>query len=320
MDEFFLSSAGELVLFIVVIVLDLWLRDPHDWPHPVRFLGWCAHGLEGLARKTSLPLRLSGLICTAVLVLLAGGISYALLCLPLVGSICWVYLGYTGLALGSLLGEAALVHSLLARGELQEARHRLSLLVSRDTQHMTTEEVAKGLAETVSENLCDGFVAPFFYFVLGGPVFLWAYKAASTLDSMWGYKTPEYKDFGWAAARLDDLLAFVPARLTALAFVLVGSLQGMYVPGLRDRIGQDARKSASPNAGWPMAAAAWLVGASMGGRAQYFGKAVDKPVLGPYGQSWDISRCALLNRLTLHAGLLAAFVLLSGKIFFVLVS
>jgi adenosylcobinamide-phosphate synthase len=165
--------------------------------------------------------------------------------------------------------------------------------------------VLRTLAETLSENLNDAFVAPFFFLSVAGPAGLWVYKAVSTLDSMWGYKTPRYKDFGWAAAKADDVLAFIPARLTGLAMIGAGALTGLNWRAAYDNILADSGKTDSPNAGWPMAAAAWLLGASMGGPAVYFGEVKDKPVLGPEGD-WTLDKVRRLRSLVLATGLLAA--------------
>jgi len=139
----------------------------------------------------------------------------------------------------------------------------------------------------VSENLNDGFVAPMFYLALFGPGGMWAYKVVSTMDSMWGYKTDQYRDLGYAAAKTDDVLAFIPARITACVMLLVGKYQKLAYDDAKANYKADAVKMESPNAGWPMAAAAWLFGCQMGGTAVYFGVEKGKPLLGPAGKVWD---------------------------------
>lgn len=305
------------VLYVLAVpffalAVDLVVGDPHSLPHPVCLLGKGAHSIEKLARKTPGLMRLKGLAGMLVLALGAGGVAYGLTALPLVGIVFAAYLAYAGLALGQLLREARGVVRLLEAGNLVQARHALSMLVSRETEHLSEAEVRAGLAETLSENLNDGFVAPFFYLVLGGPALLWAYKAVSTLDSMWGYMTDEYRDFGWAAARTDDLLAWIPARLTAVFMLFVGWCMGWQTHGLWENIKTDAAKSSSPNAGWPMAAGAWLVGAAMGGPAVYFGEVKHKPILGPEERGWDGRAMRRLLSLVLFTGLaLAAAMLFS---------
>ncbi|MFK4763236.1 adenosylcobinamide-phosphate synthase CbiB [Desulfobaculum sp. SPO524] len=299
-----------LFLPVVAVLADVLIGDPHRLPHPVCLLGWVAARLEEAARRTTGAMRLKGVLGVCILAGGSGAAVWGLIHLPVIGMAVGLYLAYAGLALGQLLREARSVARLMDGGDLDGARKALSMLVSRDTAHLSEAEVRSGLAETLSENLNDGFVAPFFYLALGGPVALWVYKAVSTLDSMWGYMTPRYRQFGWAAARLDDVLAWAPARLTAVVMVLVAWCMGARTKGVWARIAADAGKSSSPNAGWPMAAAAWLIGASMGGPAIYFGQLKHKPQLGPKRLDWDTEATERLMRLVLLSGLACAALVL----------
>lgn len=320
LDERVLPAAIPLA----AIALDLLLGDPHRFPHPVRGLGFLARGMERLFRPQSDSPRLQramGLCCTMLLMLLAGSVAGAAVVFLPLGGVVALYLAYAGLALGQLRREARRV--LKFTGEQDGlSRTALRMLVSRDTEHLTLPQVRRTLAETVSENASDGFVAPFFYLALFGPPGLWAYKAASTLDSMWGYKTPHYLHFGWGAARVDDVLNIIPARLTAVAILLVAWARGLlggYSPARLRRAWRytvrDARKTSSPNAGWPMAAAAWGLGAGMGGPARYHGQEVHKPWLGPPEgdgldpRQWTQPRCETLVEVCTAACLAAALAL-----------
>ncbi|AGW14698.1 adenosylcobinamide-phosphate synthase CbiB [Megalodesulfovibrio gigas] len=320
LDERVLPAAIPLV----AIALDLLLGDPPRFPHPVRGLGLLAQGMERLFRPQSASPRLQramGLSCTVLLMLLAASAAgAAVVFLPLGGFVA-LYLAYAGLALGQLRREARRVLK-FTREQDGLSRTALRMLVSRDTEHLTLPQVRRTLAETVSENTSDGFVAPFFYLALLGPPGLWAYKAASTLDSMWGYKTPRYLHFGWGAARMDDLLNLLPARLTAVCILLVAWARGFLggrSPARLKRAWQytvrDARKTSSPNAGWPMAAAAWGLGAGMGGPARYFGQEQMKPWLGPAEgdglepRQWTQQRCEALVEVCTAACLTAAVAL-----------
>ncbi|MEF3697273.1 adenosylcobinamide-phosphate synthase CbiB [Desulfolutivibrio sp.] len=288
-------------LFVVAAILDRILGDPPGWPHPVRLIGAGLRRLERAAPVSPFPRRLYGVAVTLALALACALVVDLCVSLPGAGGLFAVYFAFAGLALGSLLREARAVLHLLEAGDLPGARRALAGLVSRDTARMDALAVRRALAETVSENFNDGFVAPLFYLVLGGPALLWAYKAVSTMDSMWGYRTPHYRELGWFCARADDALAFVPARLSALALVGGGWAMRRRPVGVWSRIRRDAGTMASPNAGWPMAAAAWVCGAGMGGAAVYFGQAVDKPRLGPDGQ-WDGPHLRLLVRVVSRAG------------------
>jgi adenosylcobinamide-phosphate synthase len=188
------------------------------------------------------------------------------------------------------------------------------MLVSRSTVDMNAEELRKTLAETVSENFCDAFVAPMLYLVLGGPALMWAYKAVSTMDSMWGYRTERFRDLGWAAARCDDALAYVPARLSAVLLISVGALMGLNWRQALERVWADAATMDSPNAGWPMAACAWLVQGGMGGPATYFGEVKLKPVLGPKGAPWTLNKLSKLSRLVLFSGVSGVVLMQLAKV------
>ncbi|MBI4804186.1 MAG: cobalamin biosynthesis protein [Desulfovibrio sp.] len=254
-------------------------------------------------RRISMQKRLFGLFAV---ILLSFGAYFAVLLLtrlPIIGWLFSLYFAYAGLALGQLLREARNVSHLIESGQLDEARRQLSFLVSRDTSVLDEPGLWRTLAETVSENFCDAFVAPLTYLFLGGPQLLWFYKSVSTMDSMWGYKTERFVDLGWAGARTDDVLAFIPARLSAYALIVSGFVLRLPAGKALLKFKQDARTMSSPNAGWPMAAAAWLCGASMGGPAVYFGTSVEKPLLGPAGSQWDIFRFKTLLRMIFVAGI-----------------
>ncbi len=291
------------LLSLIAVILDLVFKDPPHWPHPVRLVGSVVNRLESVARSLPLPLRFSGALSVLLLAALAWLIVATLISLPWVGLMPALYFSYAGLALGGLFAEGRHVAELLGHGRIEEARSALSGLVSRDVSHMDEDSLRRSLAETVSENFNDAFVAPFFYLVLFGPPGLWAYKTVSTMDSMWGYTTDQWKDLGWAAARMDDLLAFVPARLSALAMLLSARcLRITPLPSFR-KLARHASRTASPNAGWPMAAAALMFQAGMGGPTPYFGRIKDKPWLGPPETNWDKHKLDNLLRLIRTAGI-----------------
>lgn len=294
------------LLPLLALALDLVFKDPRGWPHPVRLLGTAANSLESLARALPAPLRLSGAMCVLLLSAAAWFSVAAVISLPIIGLLTAIYFSYAGLALGGLLEEGRHAAALLRRGRIEQARTVLAGLVSRDVSRMDENSLRRSLAETMSENFNDAFVAPFMYLVLLGPPGLWAYKTVSTMDSMWGYTTDRWKELGWAAARLDDLLAFVPARLSALALLLCARCLGYgQAPSWRE-LAHQASRTASPNAGWPMAAAALLFQAGMGGPARYFGMIKNKPWLGPPEANWDELKLDNLLRLIRATGICVA--------------
>ncbi len=288
---------------LIGFLLDLLFKDPPNWPHPVRWIGALLDRLEGWSRTQQLlSLRQAGMVSVLAAVSAASAISWCLVSLPLLGLAAALYLAYAGLSLAGLLQAAREVLGSVDSGDLDSARAQLGLLVSRDTSQLELEAVYSSLAETVSENFNDGFVAPLFFLLLGGPVALWAYKTVSTVDSMWGYRDKAWKELGWFGARLDDVLAYVPARLSSLLLLLAAAILGLNWRGTRQDIARQAKQLESPNAGWPMATAAWCLQCTIGGAFLYRGKEKVKPRLGPPDSPWN----AHSVRRLLHLVLLAA--------------
>lgn len=287
------------MLLLLAVLLDLLLADPLWLPHPVRAIGAAYARLDTLADRLGWRTRLFGSCGVLAVTAASAGVVWLAGRLPGIGWICGLYFAYAGLALGGLMREGRRAAVLLKKQDVEAARKVIGGLVSRDVRTLDTAGLWRTLAETVAENANDAFVAPLFWLALAGPAGLWAYKAVSTADSMWGYRTDRYHALGWFGARCDDVLAWVPARLTAVAMGMAAFFLGMG-RGVRPHdIFVDAAKSASPNAGWPMAAAAWLCDAAMGGPAVYFGTLVEKPTFGPGGRLWDATHFGMLMRLVL---------------------
>lgn len=277
-------------VLLPAVALDLILGDPHWMPHPVRWMGRTISTLEGPLRrlfpKTSAGERGAGIVLALALpTLFGGGSALVLLVLERVSPwLSWVvqlWFTYQLLAARSLQTESMAVYYLLKAHDLEGARRAVSRIVGRDTQALDETGVAKAAVETVAENTCDGVTAPLLFLFLGGLPAGMAYKAVSTLDSMVGYKNDQYRFFGWASARLDDLLNFIPARLSGLLLCLGAAL----LPGCSGRrawtiFWRDRRKHASPNSAHTEAACAGALGVRLAGDASYFGKVVHKPTLG----------------------------------------
>lgn len=267
---------------------DLAFADPAWMPHPVKIFGCLAAWGETAARsiaRSPRALRLAGVLMALTIPLLAGAGS--LLLLEIVGKLSStteyfvvIYLAYTALSVRGLdqAGEKVIDH--LRRSEVAEARICLGLIVGRDTQDLDEHEIVRAAIETVAENSCDGVVAPLFYLALGGIPAALAYKAFNTLDSMIGYKNDRYLHFGWAAARLDDAVNFLPARLAAvLAAASAFILRLSWKESLRI-VCRDAPLQPSPNSGFPEAAFAGALGVRLGGINSYGGCEFRKAYLG----------------------------------------
>ncbi len=207
-----------------------------------------------------------------------------------------ILLLYLAIGWRSLGIHAKMVQSALLAGNLREARHQVSRLVSRDTAQLDHNSVAKATIESVLENGNDAIFATLFWFVIAGAPGAVAYRLVNTLDAMWGYRNDRYRHFGWAAARLDDVLNYLPARLTALSYAITGQMQtALNCWKTQGNIWK------SPNAGPVMAAGAGSLGITLGGVAWYHGKLEQRPILGQ-GQApnaGDIDRALGLIRRTL---------------------
>ena len=199
-----------------------------------------------------------------------------------VGFAVEVWLMSTTLALKELINAGLRVREALTMQDLERARTQVGLIVGRDTKKMGAQEVVRATIESLSENFSDGFVAPLFYLVVGGLPAAIAYKAVNTLDSLVGYRNDRYRDLGWASARADDLLNYLPARLSGFFLALSAPL--VKADGVRSFLAmvKFARRHPSPNAGFPEAAAAGGLGIRLGGPLVYQGRLIEKPWLG-----WD---------------------------------
>lgn len=182
---------------------------------------------------------------------------------------------YLAIGARSLVQHAHQVRDALLNKNIEHARIRTSYLVSRDTAEMKPQDMARATIESTLENGSDALFAPLFWFLIAGAPGVLFYRLANTLDAMWGYKTPRFHHFGWAAARLDDLLNFIPARLTALSYALTGK----FTNAMQCWLAQ-ADQCASPNAGPVMAAGAGALSLQLGGPAMYHGQLQDRPPLG----------------------------------------
>jgi adenosylcobinamide-phosphate synthase len=196
----------------------------------------------------------------------------------------------------------------------------LSYIVGRDTDDLEESEIWRALIETVAENTSDGIIAPLFWLTLTGPVGGMAYKAVSTLDSMVGYKSERYLQFGWASARMDDLLNFIPARLTALLMILAAPLVGLSASGALSATLRDRLKHPSPNSGHPEAAAAGALGVRLGGPASYKGlpswkEYIGTPLVALDGQTYTgMIRLMYLTTIIMAAACIAGAFALGGTL------
>lgn len=248
----------------------VWDRIPHPAVLIGRVIGWADKRFNsgGLRRAKGVGLLIA---------LVAGGALAGVVIEALLGPVAVVLVGAILLAQRSLADHVRDVADAL-RVSLGDGRMMVARIVGRDTAEMDEPAVARAAIESAAENFSDGVIAPLFWFIVGGLPGLIVYKAVNTADSMVGYRTPRHEDFGWAAARFDDLLNWVPARITAL-LILVVTGKGRWAD-----ITADARRHRSPNAGWPEAAFARGLNVALAGPRSYHGSLSDDPFVNPEGK------------------------------------
>lgn len=276
---------GHLSAIALGMVIDRLVGDPATWPHPVR---WIGKGITGFAKRWNQEPHAfrNGFLMTALVVSITFGTVFLLV--KSAYAFHWVLgifvegaLIASGLAQKSLKDAAEEVYKPLVEENWTLAREKLSWIVGRDTDKLDESEITRAVVETVSENTSDGVTAPLFWaFLLGAPG-LWLYKAANTCDSMVGYKNQEFEKFGFASARLDDFLNFIPSRITGGLILIVTENKRNLT--LRQRFTEwrrDAKKHPSPNSGWLEAATAIQLGIELGGLNTYKGIASERARMG----------------------------------------
>lgn len=311
--------SAEPAIIISALLLDLVLGDPRWLPHPVVIIGRLIGTLDTVLYNAISPKRLAGILLLVLAASSAGTVAWVFIqgshfLHPLAGFLAAVCISYTCLAARSLHSESALVAEALANGDIVEARRYLSYIVGRDTDALDESEIWRALIETVAENTTDGIIAPLFWLTLTGPVGCMVFKAVSTLDSMVGYRRERYLLYGWASARMDDLLNFIPARLTALLMLLAAPLAGLSPKGALSVILRDRLKHPSPNSGHPEAAAAGALGVRLGGPASYKGVPSWKEYIGTPLVSLDEKAYRGMIKLMYLTTLLMAATCIAGAI------
>lgn len=267
------------LLCLGAALLDRLLGEPRR-QHPLIGFGWLAQRVEALVYgppELSASARRERGSIAVILLLLPFTVAAGLLAwLPLIGLAVALGLLYLALGARSLTEHAQAVATALQAGDLALAREKVALMVSRDAADLDEEGISRATVESVLENGCDAIFGALFWFALAGAAGVVLYRLANTLDALWGYRTPRYLHFGWAAARLDDGLNWLPARLTALSYALVGSQPALAWRCWREQ----APFWKSPNAGPVMAAGAGALGLALGGPARYHGQWQQRPPLG----------------------------------------
>lgn len=278
-----------LAALLIGFVIDLIVGDPHGWPHPVVGIGKLISVLERTLRRCFPRGKRGEELAGAVLWLLVVLVSAAVPTLILWGChlitpwlrlavesvMCWQIL-----ATKSLRDESMLVHSALQSGDLTASRRAVSMIVGRDTERLDEAGVTRATVETVAENASDGVIAPLLFAAIGGAPLGFFYKAVNTMDSMLGYVEPPYKNIGLVAAKMDDVMNYIPARLSALLMLLGGAVLGLNVKNGWRIFRRDRYNHASPNSAQTESVCAGLLGLRLAGDAWYHGVLHEKKYIG----------------------------------------
>ena len=304
-----------MTAFFLGFLLDLLLGDPYWLPHPIRLIGNLIAALdrkllgnpeesERNDHREFLKEFHRGIVLVALVLLSVTVVTAALLLggyalHPYIGLVLETIMTYQILAAKCLKVESMKVYACLKRGALPAARKAVSMIVGRDTDVLDETGVARAAIETVAENTSDGVIAPMLYLALGGPVLGFFYKAVNTMDSMVGYKNDRYLYFGRAAAKLDDVVNFFPARISAYLMILSAFVGGSAYDGKRafQIHRRDRRNHASPNSAQTESACAGALGIRLAGDASYFGKVVKKPYIGDAVRKVEFEDIKRINHL-----------------------
>ena len=295
-----------IAAFAAGFILDLIFGDPRWLYHPVCLIGNAIAFLEKRIRKlfpkTEKGELLGGTLEVLLICLFSWGVPFLILyglhhvCVP-AAFLLETFWCYQLLATKSLKTESMKVYEALKKGSLEDARYAVSMIVGRDTKALSETGVTKAAVETIAENTSDGIIAPMLYMVLGGVPLMFLYKGINTMDSMLGYKNEKYLYFGRPAAKLDDVVNYIPARISGWLMALSSVFAGLDVKNAVKIYKRDRRNHASPNSAQTEAAMAGALRVQLAGNAYYFGKLYEKPTIGDDLRSVEAEDIKRANRL-----------------------
>lgn len=307
-----------LIACVIGFVLDFIIGDPYFVYHPVRLIGKLIEKSEALLRScfadNEKSLRLAGVLLVVVVCFITMGVIFIIRLLAYsinlyLGIMVEAVICYFILATRSLKVESMKVYTCLKNKDIEGGRSAVSMIVGRDTQRLDEKGIIKAAVETVAENLSDGVIAPLLYMTLGGSVLGGFYKAVNTMDSMVGYKNDRYIYFGRAAARLDDIVNFIPARFSALMLIAASFLcKKNYKNAVKIFI-RDRKNHASPNSAQTEAVCAGALDIQLAGDAYYFGKLYKKPFIGDANKEVEVEDIREVNKLMYISALLSVMFL-----------
>lgn len=327
-----------LLDIFIAFALDFFVGYPHWMPHPVKFIRWLGKNIESMLRsiinvssvkkvkalgedvvrntkKSYRNEKIAGagfalVIIAVVSIIVVAVLKLSMLVHPILFHVLNTYLIYSSFASRAVATEGYEVFDALRERDIFKARNMLAMAVGRKTENLDEKEIIKGSVETMAENTADRVISPIFYAFLGsifsvGAIVVYVYKTINTLDQMVGYKNDMYKNFGWVTAKLDDILNYIPARLTGVLIVLGALITGKDYKNSYSIMIRDRKKHISPNSGYPEAAVAGALGVRLGTGALYFGDIVEKPVIGDDINELDIKAISQTITLMYAASVIA---------------
>lgn len=273
------------LMILLAFVLDLIFGDPKWLFHPVNLIAKIAKKIESLTRSKVTNLFIAGGITTFTVLMLTGLACFAIINVAyaigsVLGDCVSVYFMYASLATNGLAMHALDVKKHIINNDLDKARESVSMIVGRDTKNLEFDGVARASVESVGENMVDGVIAPLVFMTLFGPIGAMVFKAASTMDSLFGYKNEKYLEFGFFPAKTDDVLTFIPARLSVIFTLITGLFLMISPTKILEICKRDCRKHPSPNSAFGEVLLAIIMNRSLGGEAIYNNKIVQRPILG----------------------------------------
>lgn len=322
-----------IIALLLGVILDLIIGDPYKLPHPIRLIGGLIGKLDHLfmdkridKERNKNTERLLGLILVLIVISLTALVTSivligAYLINPILGMVIEAILSFYILAAKSLKVESMKVYYALKNKSINEARYAVSMIVGRDTDSLDKEGIIRAAVETVAENTSDGVIAPLIYLSFGGPIVGLVYKAINTMDSMIGYHNERFENFGMTAAKLDDIVNYIPSRISAWLMILASFIGGKDYDGKNALkiFKRDRYNHKSPNSAQTESVCAGALGVRLAGDASYFGQIVKKPYIGDANRNIRVSDIERANRLMLITEglclLIAVIILVSIFIF-----
>lgn len=321
------NTAIGLILTVLPLflgfILDLIIGDPYHWPHPIRWIGKAIEKLEPVFRQL-MPKNKSGelaggMILAVCIMVLSFGVPVVVLWAAyrihlVLGLALETIMCYQILAVKALKTESMKVYRELEEGTLEGARQKVAMIVGRDTDSLDQEGIIKATVETVAENTSDGTVAPLVFLAIGGVSLGFLYKAVNTMDSMIGYKNDRYLYFGRFAAKLDDVLNYIPARLSGFFMIAASAFCGLDFRQAARIYKRDRKNHASPNSAHTEAVCAGALNIQLAGNAYYFGKLYEKQTIGDSNRPVDKRDIVLANRLLYGTAWIALMICMIGMV------